>query len=217
MIPDWSTERQEMVEYQLRRRGIRDQRVLRAMSEIPREEFVPLEYRVSAYRDDPVSIGRGQTISQPYMVALMAEALRLAGDEIVLDVGGGSGYQAAVLGALARHVYSLEIIPELCALAEANLRRTGRLHNVTVICSDGSDGYAARAPYDGICVAAGAPEVPPQLIEQLRDPGILVIPVGSFGDQELKVIEKFEGRLQTRVATYCRFVPLRGREGWRRQ
>jgi len=214
VIPNWAGERQGMVEKQLRRRGIHDARVLRAMGEIPREEFVPLESRISAYGDEPVQIGFGQTISQPYMTALMAAELELDGTETVLEVGAGCGYAAAVLGALARRVISLELIPELAEMARHNLRRTGRDGNIEVIAADGSLGYAPLAPYDAITVAAGAPGVPPALLEQLRDPGRLVIPVGEFEDQELRVVSQQDGHIDSRVSTLCRFVPLRGGEGW---
>jgi protein-L-isoaspartate(D-aspartate) O-methyltransferase len=214
VIPDWAGERQAMVEKQLRRRGIDDARVLAAMGQIPREEFIPLESRIEAYADEPVAIGRGQTISQPYMTALMAAELKLDGTENVLEVGAGCGYAAAVLGALAARVVSVELIPELAELARYNLRRTGRDGNIEVIAADGSLGYAPRAPYDAISVAAGAPEVPPALLAQLRDPGRLVIPVGAFEDQELRVVYRHGGRMETRVSTLCRFVPLRGGEGW---
>ena len=214
MIPDWAMERRKMVEAQLRRRGIHDERVLSAMREIPREEFVPIESRLVAYQDDPIHIGHGQTISQPYMTALMAEALELAGTETVLEVGGGCGYAAAVLGALAARVVTVEIIPALAQVARENLRRTGRDANVTVECGDGSLGYPKAAPFDAITVAAGAPEIPAALLEQLKDPGRLVIPVGDYGDQELRVVSKLRGRIDYRVAVLCRFVPLRGGEGW---
>ncbi len=203
-----------MVERQLRGRGIRDERVLFAAGEIPREEFVPVESRVLSYRDNPVNIGFGQTISQPYMTALMAECLALRGSETVLDVGAGSGYSAALLGALAASVYAIELIPALAALARKNLERTGRGGNVVVIAGDGSLGYPEFAPYDAISVAAGAPDVPPALIEQLRDPGRLVIPVGPMADQELRVVTKRNGKMESRVVTLCRFVPLRGLQGW---
>jgi protein-L-isoaspartate(D-aspartate) O-methyltransferase len=203
-----------MVEAQLCRRGIRDERVLQAMREIPREEFVPAESRLMAYQDEPIPIGRGQTISQPYMTALMAESLDLAGTETVLEVGAGSGYAAAVLGTLVARVISVEIIPALAQLAGENLRRTGRDTNVTVVCGDGSMGYPEAAPFDAISVAAGAPEIPARLLEQLKDPGRLVIPVGDYGDQELRVVSKQHGRIDYRVAVLCRFVPLRGGEGW---
>lgn len=207
-----------MVETQLRRRGIRDERVLRSMLEIPREEFVPgpegAPARALAYQDEPVPIGCGQTISQPYMTALMAESLELTGAETVLEVGAGCGYHAAVLGALAARVVTVEIIPTLARLARENLRRTGHDGNVTVVEGDGSLGYAELAPYDAISVAAGAPEVPAALLEQLKDPGLLVIPVGERWDQELRVVSKRRGRIDYRVATLCRFVLLRGGEGW---
>jgi protein-L-isoaspartate(D-aspartate) O-methyltransferase len=207
-------ERQEMVEAQLRKRGIRDERVLRAMGQIPREEFVPQDLRVLAYRDDPVQIGYGQTISQPYMTALMAEVLELTGTETVLEVGCGCGYAAAVLGTLAARVISVEIIPALVDVASANLRRTRRDGNVIVVQGDGSMGYREGAPYDAISVAAGAPDVPMSLIEQLNDPGRLAIPVGDRDNQELRVVWKRGGRIESRVATPCRFVLLRGGEGW---
>ena len=184
------------------------------MMEIPREEFVPVEARVLAYGDNPVHIGHGQTISQPYMTALMAECLELTGTETVLEVGAGSGYAAAVLGALAARVVTVEIVPELARLAKQNLYRTGRDLNVDVITGDGSLGYPEQAPYDAISVAAGAPDVPPALLQQLADPGRLVIPVGGRDDQELRVLWRRGSRTEGRVATYCRFVPLRGGEGW---
>jgi protein-L-isoaspartate(D-aspartate) O-methyltransferase len=214
MIPDWPTERADMVERQLRKRGIRDERVLATMNSIPREEFVPLEMRVASYKDEPVGIGYGQTISQPYMTALMAQELQLRGGEKVLEIGAGSGYAAAVLGALAAHVIAVELVPALAALAERNLRKIGRGDNVTVVCSDGSQGYPEFAPYQGISVAAAAPDVPERLIEQLADGGCLVIPVGDYQDQELRVIMKVGDEIRTRVSTHCRFVPLRGHYGF---
>jgi protein-L-isoaspartate(D-aspartate) O-methyltransferase len=214
VIPDWAAERRRMVDTQLKRRGIRDPRVLAAMGEIPREDFVPTESRVAAYGDAPVDIGYRQTISQPYMTALMAECLELNGTERVLEIGAGSGYAAAVLGALAREVVTVEIVPELAALARNNLTRTGRGANIRVIEGDGGAGYPPESPYDAISVAAAAPEVPAALMEQLRDPGYLTIPVGTRDDQQLRVIRKHAGQVQWRVATLCRFVPLRGGEGW---
>ncbi|MFN7994422.1 MAG: protein-L-isoaspartate(D-aspartate) O-methyltransferase [Bryobacteraceae bacterium] len=214
MIPDWRSERERMVDRQLRKRGIRDPRVLDAMLNIPREEFVPHECRLSSYQDEPVQIGHGQTISQPFMVALMAEALELTGAETVLDVGSGSGYHAAVLGWLAARVISIELVPGLARLAEQNLRRTGLAGNITLVCGDGSQGWPGGAPYQGISVAAGAPDVPQPLLEQLADPGRLVIPVGEMIDQELCVVLKSSGHFETRVVTFCRFVPLRGDQGW---
>ena len=203
-----------MVDLQLRRRGIRDERVLAAMLEIPREEFVPLDSRLVAYQDAPIHIGEGQTISQPYMTALMAESLELRGTERVLEVGAGCGYAAAVLGALAAHVMTVEILPRLAKQASDNLRRVGRDSNVQVMTGDGSAGWSAGAPYDAISVAAGAPEIPAALVQQLNDPGILVIPVGAMEDQELRVLTIRGGQVDYRVPTLCRFVPLRGGEGW---
>jgi protein-L-isoaspartate(D-aspartate) O-methyltransferase len=188
--------------------------VLRAMGEIPREQFVPLEARIFAYKDDPVGIGHGQTISQPYMTALMAQELALTGCETVLEVGAGCGYAAAVLGVLAARVVAVEIVPELVDLARANLRRTARDANILVVRGDGSMGYAPSAAYDAISVAAAAPDVPVSLLEQLRDPGRVVIPVGTREDQELRVIRKRAGRVEYRIGVACRFVPLRGGEGW---
>src|SRR4029453_4013288 len=141
MIPDWTRERKRMVDEQLRRRGITDERVLAPMLEIPRQEFVPIEMRVVSYRDEPIAIGFGQTISQPYMTALMAQCLDLKGNEVILDVGSGSGYAAAVLGALGARVISIELIHGLALLAARNLRRAGRARNVQVGAGDGSVGY----------------------------------------------------------------------------
>ncbi len=214
MIPDWPSERRRMVDRQLRKRGIRDPRVLAAMLAIPREEFVPHEIRVCSYQDDPLQIGYGQTISQPYMIALMAELLELTGTETVLDVGGGSGYHAAVLGQLAARVISIELIPALARLAEQNLARTGLGGNIQVVCGDGSQGWPAAAPYDAISVAAAAPDIPEHLLAQLGDSGRLAIPVGDRQDQELRVIVKCGGTIRERVATLCRFVPLRGDAGF---
>jgi protein-L-isoaspartate(D-aspartate) O-methyltransferase len=215
MIPDWENERRSMVEKQLRRQGIRDARVLAAMGGIPREEFVPLESRFSAYENKPLPIGHGQTISQPYMAALMAEVLQLAGTENVLEVGAGYGYAAAVLGRLAARVVTIELIPALARIASENLKRTGRDHNVTVLEGDGSSGCESLAPFDAITVAAAAPAIPIALLEQLNDPGRLVIPVGEWADQELRVVWKRGARIETRTAALCRFVPLRGGEGWK--
>ncbi len=206
---DWAFQRRMMVSRQLRGRGIRDERVLQAMIEIPREEFVPEDNRSAAYSDEPLGIGYGQTISQPYMTALMAQCLELDGTETVLEVGSGCGYHAAVLGALAERVITVELIPELAAMARENLANAGRLGNVTVIAGDGSLGYPPEAPYDAISVAAAAPGIPRALIEQLKDRGRMVIPIGPFGDQELRVVRKRGGEIDWHVAEHCRFVPLR--------
>jgi len=206
---EFDLKRRMMVERQLRARGIADERVLAAMAAIPREEFVPEPLRERAYADEPLSIGFGQTISQPYMVALMAQCLALDGTETVLEVGSGSGYHAAVLGALAGRVLALEFIPELAELARANLERAGCGTNVTVMSRDGSLGCPEYAPFRAISVAAGATRVPPALAVQLAEGGRMVIPIGD-DDQELWVITKAAGELRPRVAAYCRFVPLVG-------
>lgn len=204
-----------MVEKQLRRRNIIDERVLGVMAAIPREGFVPEGARHRAYADEPISIGDGQTISQPYMTALMAQVLELSGDEKVLEIGAGSGYAAAVLGSLAREVIAVEILPGLAALARENLARSGYGRNVRVIQADGSLGYPDEAPYDAISVAAAAPAVPAMLLSQLADPGRLVIPVGGLDEQELIVETKRDGRHSSHIAARCRFVPLRGGFGWK--
>jgi len=204
----------EMIEKQLRARGIRDERVLEAMLRIPREQFVPEDLRDQAYSDAPLPIGFGQTITQPYMTALMAQSLALSGEEKVLDVGTGSGYHAAVLGALARRVISIERIPELVVLARSNLMRTGLDKNITVVCGDGSLGWPEEAPFDAISVAAASPYMPQPLLNQLRDPGTLVIPIGPREDQDLRVVRKENGRISARAASACRFVPLLGSHGF---
>ncbi|MBS1873925.1 MAG: protein-L-isoaspartate(D-aspartate) O-methyltransferase [Acidobacteria bacterium] len=206
--------RRSMVVRQLEHRGIRDPRVLDAMNRLPRELFVPEDQRAGAYEDNPIGIGFDQTISQPYMTALMCESLELAGHESVLEVGSGSGYHAAVLAMLAAQVWSIEIVPELAEQAKRNLFEAG-IANVRVVCGDGSLGYPEAAPYDAISVAAAAPDVPRALLGQLRDPGRMAIPVGSRGDQDLTVVTKRNGHIGRRVPTMCRFVPLRGEQGWK--
>ena len=211
----WDELRQQMVDRQLRRRGIRSERVLQAMETVPRHEFVPLASRNRAYADEPEPIGALQTISQPYIVAAMAEALNLEESDTVLEVGAGCGYSAAVMALLAMRVYAIEIEPALVNSARDNLARTGFAERVTVIAADGTLGYPQEAPFQAISVAAAAPAVPPALLEQL-DPegGRLVIPVGSIYDQELRLIRKFGKKFNTRIITGCRFVLLRGEQGW---
>ena len=206
-------ERTEMIALQLRSRGIRDPRVLQAMASVPRESFVPEEDRWRAYFDEPVPIGSGQTVSQPYMVARMAELLELAGNEKVLEIGAGSGYSAAVLSLLAKEVTTIELLPELAERARALLAELG-YSNITVVCGDGSVGYEPAAPYEGISVAAAAPLAPRELLAQLTPGGRLVIPVGSREEQELYVYRREPDRFPGVPAGGCRFVPLRGARGW---
>jgi protein-L-isoaspartate(D-aspartate) O-methyltransferase len=215
-IAEWAAaQRRAMVEQQLRQRGIRDGRVLEAMGAVDRHEFVPAAQQERAYEDHPLPIGGGQTISQPYVVALMLEALDLKGTERVLEVGTGSGYQAVLLARLAADVYTIERDPELAAAAAARLNSLGLGALVHVVAGDGSLGYPAAAPYDAIIVAAAAPGIPPALLDQLADGGRLVIPVGSLHSQDLRLIRKFGPDVATRVLGQCRFVPLTGSRGWR--
>ena len=204
-----------MVERQLEARGIKDRRVLDAMREVPRHLFVPAAHRERAYDDCPLPIDERQTISQPYMVAWMTELLRLEGEETVLEVGTGSGYQAAVLSKLARFVFTMERIPLLAEAAKKRLRDMG-IENAEVVVGDGTEGLPGHAPYEGIIVTAGSPSVPPRLVEQLVDGGRLVIPVGSSAVQMLTVIEKRGDKTITREEGSCVFVPLVGRYGWER-
>jgi protein-L-isoaspartate(D-aspartate) O-methyltransferase len=205
--------RLKMVAEQLQRRGIRDARVLAAMRTIPRHRFVPEQYRAEAYEDAPLPIGHQQTISQPYIVAVMLEALALTGPERVLEVGTGSGYQAALLGELAAQVYTVEIIPELAHTARAVLSRLGYT-NVQVLAANGSVGWAAGAPYDAIIVAAASPIVPPSLLDQLQDGGRLLLPVGDRESQTLLRVRKQQGIIRTEDLGGCAFVPLVGEAGW---
>jgi protein-L-isoaspartate(D-aspartate) O-methyltransferase len=202
-----------MVQQQLGERGVSDERVLDAMDKVPRELFVPEELRDRAYDDAALPIGGGQTISQPYMVAKICEALALRGDEHVLDVGSGSGYQAAVLAELAAEVDTIERIPELAELACSNLAAAG-YERVHVHVGDGTRGLPERAPFDGIAVAAAAPRLPQTLYEQLEPRGRLVVPVGQFGIQRLEVIVRSPEGPAVIKSVPCRFVPLLGEEGF---
>jgi protein-L-isoaspartate(D-aspartate) O-methyltransferase len=208
--PDYGEERERMVREQLVARGIRDARVLAAMRSVPRHELVPESQREYAYEDGPLPIGEGQTISQPYIVAAMSEAAALTGDERVLEVGTGSGYQAAVLAELAREVYTIELEPELAARAKRDLERLGYA-NVHTRTGDGYRGWPEVAPFDAILVTAAPDHVPPALESQLKRGGRLVIPVGDSGDQELWLFTKTERGLERQRLMPVRFVPLRRR------
>jgi len=202
-----------MVKAQLQARGIRDERVLAAMAKVPRHEFVAPEYRKQAYEDHPLPIGKEQTLSQPYIVAIMLEALELRGSEIVLEVGTGSGYQTALLAELAQRVYSIERHESLAREAEARLLPLG-YNNVTVIVGDGSQGLMQSAPFDAVIVSAAAPRVPTSLVEQLREGGRMVVPVGPAQSQELLLVRKQEGDAVVKTLEGCRFVPLIGGQGY---
>lgn len=203
-----------MVERQLRARAVRDERVLAAMARVPRELFVPAEVRERAYDDVALPIGGGQTISQPYMVAWICEQLGLRGEERVLDVGAGSGYQAAVLSELAAEVHTVERLPELAETARRNLAAAG-YERVHVHVGDGSLGLPEHAPYAAIAVAAASPELPLPLYEQLEPGGRLVVPVGSRREQRLELVVRTPEGPSTRESVTCRFVPLLGASGFR--
>jgi protein-L-isoaspartate(D-aspartate) O-methyltransferase len=213
MVNENDQRRHDMVMQQLVRRGIRDARVLQAMQHIPRHPFVPARYRAMAYDDMPLPIGHDQTISQPLMVAMMTEALRLRGDERVLEIGTGSGYQAAVLSRLAAVVFSIERLPALAAQARAALYTLG-IMNVHVLVGDGSLGVPEHGPYNAIIVAAASPKIPEPLVDQLTGSGRLVIPVGDRHEQTLVRLTKTDSGPQIEHLGKCRFVPLIGEEGW---
>jgi protein-L-isoaspartate(D-aspartate) O-methyltransferase len=205
----FAVERRHMVEAQLRARGIRDQPLLNAMTTIPRHEFVEARYRDQAYEDHPLPIDAGQTISQPYIVALMLALLQLDPSSKVLEIGTGSGYQAAVLSKLAQHVYTMERHPELARQATEILSRLG-LSNVSVVTGDGSMGLVEQAPFDAIVVSAAAAQIPPALFEQLREGGRMIIPVGPPEAQGLQLVRKHVGKALISLREGCRFVPLIG-------
>jgi protein-L-isoaspartate(D-aspartate) O-methyltransferase len=211
----YSTARRTMVATQLVSRGICDPKVLDAMARVPREKFVAAGERARAYEDRPLSIGAGQTISQPYIVAYMIEALALQGGEKVLEIGGGSGYAAAVLAAIAARVFTIERLPELARKARRNLAAAG-IRNVTVRCADGSEGWPEEAPFDAILVSAGAPEVPRPLMQQLAIGAHMVVPVGEdlTSQDLLRVHRTGVDDFESEVLTSVRFVPLIGKQGW---
>lgn len=205
--------RNQMVDSQLIPRGIADQKVLAAFRKVPRHLFVPENIRGAAYDDCALPIGKGQTISQPYMVAIMTELLKLKGNETVLEVGTGSGYQSALLAELSKKVYTIEYIEALSGTAEKLVKGAG-YNNVEFIVGDGTEGFPPASPYAGIMVTAGCPDTPKPLIEQLKDRGRLVLPVGDRYSQILTIITKHGTEIQIEESAACVFVPLVGKYGW---
>jgi len=204
---DLAAQRQRMVEQQLKPRGIKEERVLAAMAKVPREEFVPADARPSAYEDGPLPIGYDQTISQPYVVAFMTEQLRPKRSDRVLEIGSGSGYQAAILGELVAEVYTIEIVEPLAKSAEATLQRLG-YSNVHIKVGDGYKGWSEEAPFDAIIVTCAPEKVPQPLVDQLKDGGRMVIPVGERFAQQLYLLEKKNGQLKESITLPVRFVPM---------
>jgi protein-L-isoaspartate(D-aspartate) O-methyltransferase len=213
-IDPFVAKRQSMVESQLGARGIRDERVLAAMSRVPRHDFVSEQYRDQGYEDHPIPIGEGQTLSQPYIVAIMLEALGLNVTNVVLEIGTGSGYQTALLAELAGQIYSVERHASLAQDAKAILAKLG-YSNVSVLLGDGSRGLPDRAPFDAIVVSAAAPRIPHALFEQLREGGRMVVPVGPAHAQDLQLVRKQDGQPVLTKLEGCRFVPLIGEQGYR--
>lgn len=212
-MTEFAAAREQMVREQLRRRGVSDVAVLAAMGRVPRHEFVPAEYQELAYDDQPLPIGGGQTISQPYVIALMLQHLRLSGGEKVLEIGAGSGYQAALLAELASEVWTVERVGHLADRARERLERLG-YRTAHVVRGDGTKGLPSQAPFDGILIAAAAPGIPQPLIEQLAPGGRLVAPVGPRWTQSLIVATKTATGLQQRDVCGVVFVPLIGEHGW---
>ena len=204
---DFAAQRQRMVEQQLKPRGIKDERVLAAMAKVPREEFIPMDARADAYEDGPLPIGYDQTISQPYVVAFMTEQLRPKQSDRVLEIGSGSGYQAAILAELMAEVYTVEIVPPLGKTAEATLHRMG-YKNVHIKVGDGYKGWPEEAPFDAIIVTCAPEKVPQPLVDQLKEGGRMVIPVGERFAQQLYLFEKKNGQLKESVTLPVRFVPM---------
>ncbi len=212
-VKEWKLERERMVKEQIIARGVKDKRVIEAMTKVPRHMFVEKTYYPQAYNDYPLPIGYNQTISQPYMVASMTEILELKGDEKVLEIGTGSGYQTAILAVLCSKVYSIERVSELSHRARSRLKELS-FQNINLMVGDGSIGWPNYAPYNGIIVTAGAPEIPNALIEQLAENGRLVIPVGDEFSQILNLVRKHKGRIYRKEFYGCAFVPLVGKGGW---
>ncbi len=211
MMIDFSKQREQMVKNQLEKRGIKDKRVLDAFKKVERHLFVPHRYKIDAYDDYPLPIGDGQTISQPYMVAVMTELLRLEGDEKVLEIGTGSGYQAAILSLLAKEVYAIEIIPSLAKIVTERLSRLG-YENISVKCGDGCFGWAEKAPFDGIIITCAIPYLSNFLKEQLKDGGRIVAPMGEADQmQTLTVFKKIKGEIAEEEISGCFFVPMIGK------
>jgi len=211
---DYEALRQQMVDEQLVLRGIRDARVLKAMSVVERHRFVPESLRGGAYADHPLPIGYGQTISQPYMVALMSESLQLSGGEKVLEIGTGSGYQTAILAELAKDVYSIERIDSLANKAQDLLAGLG-LTNVRIRSGDGTLGWPEEAPFERVIITAASPAVPQPLLDQLKDGGKMLLPLGGSLSQMLTLIEKNGRDLRYSDICQCVFVPLVGKFGWK--
>ena len=212
-VKEWRVERERMVKEQIIARGVKDERVIDAMMKVPRHLFVDKTYYHQSYNDYPLPIGNGQTISQPYMVAVMTELLELKGNESVLEIGTGSGYQTAILALLCARVFTIERISELSFRARKILNELG-FNNINFLIGDGSVGWPDFAPYDGIIVTAGAPDVPRELIDQLSEKGRMVIPIGGEYMQTLNVIKKHKGSILRKELFECTFVPLVGKEGW---
>ena len=208
----WESARERMVATQIAARGVGDEQVLAAMRRVPRHLFVPAEVRGSAYSDYPLPIGHGQTISQPYIVAMMTSLLQIQPDDRLLEIGSGSGYQAAVLGILAREVISIERIPEVAQLAKKNLADAG-ITNVTVVIGDGTLGFPGGAPYNGVLITAATPSIPSPLVEQLAEGGRIVAPVGSRDLQELVRLTRKGHDLTRESFGGVVFVPLLGEHG----
>jgi protein-L-isoaspartate(D-aspartate) O-methyltransferase len=205
--------RKRMVEEQLRSRGIRDERVLAAMAHVPRHLFVAEDQRDKAYEDRPLGIPEGQTVSQPYIVAITLEALSIEPNDRILEIGTGSGYQAALLAEMAREVFSVERHPVLADEARSRMSELG-YSNVTVTVGDGSEGLPQYAPYSGIAVSAAVPKIPEPLLQQLAEPGRMVIPVGPAAGQELQFVSKRDGAFKIVTLEGCRFVPMIGKEAY---
>jgi protein-L-isoaspartate(D-aspartate) O-methyltransferase len=214
-MSDYEGLRLRMVEEQLRARGIKSERVLDAFRRVPRQLFLPVLLRDYAYEDHPVGIGANQTISQPYMVATMTEALELRGAEKVLEIGTGSGYQTAILLAMGADVYTVERLPELSEWAKENLEQAGVGHAHFKV-GDGTLGWPEEAPFDRVIVTAGAPSLPVSLVQQLSEGGSMAIPVGDETEQELFVLKREDGFVKKKKVCACTFVKLVGAEGWGR-